>query len=71
MRRYGIPPAVVRSAYRDNHEHRRRVHEGLASVRVLCERVGLCRGPARLLWHGLGLSPRARNTVHTPLALGR
>jgi hypothetical protein len=59
VRRYAIPAGVVRSAYRENPEQRRRVQEGLEPVRALCHKLGLCRGSALVLWKGLGLWPDA------------
>ena len=59
VRRYDIPGRVVRTAYREDAAHRQRVAEGLAPVSALCEELGLCRPPARLLWQALGLLSQA------------
>lgn len=55
IRRYGIPASVVAEAYTHNPQHRRNVAESLASVRELCEELGLMPAPAAYLWRKQGL----------------
>lgn len=55
IREYSIPKEVVRKAYADNPRHRQRTLESLASVRTLCDELGLIEPK---LWNALGLLPK-------------
>ncbi|MBV9293660.1 MAG: diiron oxygenase [Frankiales bacterium] len=55
VKRYSIPPEVVKAAYDDNPRHRAETIASLGKVRKLCEDLGLVRGPYTVLWRKLGL----------------
>jgi len=57
--RYGIPRDVLRAAYRDNPEHRRRVADAVAKVRSLCEELEIATPGMVPLWRRFGLWPEA------------
>jgi hypothetical protein len=52
---YGIPPAVVRAAYRGNPALAAQVAESMRKLRDLCSELGLARSPYDRLWRRLGL----------------
>jgi P-aminobenzoate N-oxygenase AurF len=55
IRRFAIPAVVVREAYTDNPEHKRRVRASLASVAKLCIELGLLTRRNAVVWKTLGL----------------
>jgi hypothetical protein len=55
VRRFGIPPEVIREAYTKNREHHRRVRASLQSVADLCIELGLLGRRNVWLWRVLGL----------------
>jgi len=55
VKRYSIPPEVVKEAYDDNPRHRTETIASLGKVRKLCEDLGLVRWPYTVLWRKLGL----------------
>jgi hypothetical protein len=55
VKRYSIPPEVVKEAYDDNPRHRTETIASLGKVRKLCEDLGLVRWPYSVLWRKLGL----------------
>jgi hypothetical protein len=57
VRTYTIPPEVVREAYRDNPDHRRRMLASLAKLRRLCVELEIVNRPSLLLWKQFGLWP--------------
>ncbi len=54
---YGIPKAVLREAYGDNPEHRRRVEAALGKVRDLCIELGIFARPFDQIWYRMGIAP--------------
>ena len=56
IRRYEIPPDVVREAYTNNPAHRAAVVESLRKLRALCDELGLTKRPYDGLWRRLGLT---------------
>jgi hypothetical protein len=55
QKRFNIPPSVMREAYRDNPEHKRRVRASLASVAKLAMDLDLLRKRDVWLWRYQGL----------------
>src|SRR3954466_107740 len=55
VKRYSIPPEVVKAAYDDNPRHHAETITSLGKVRKLCEDLGLVRRPYTVLWRKLGL----------------
>ncbi len=55
IRTYEIPQAVIDAAYRDNPEHRARTLDGIATVRALCEDLGIVTQRSAFLWKRLGI----------------
>ena len=53
--RFGIPAAVVKQAYKNNPEHKRRTRQSLASVAKLCIELGLVKKSNVWLWRRVGL----------------
>jgi hypothetical protein len=63
IRRFAIPRAVVREAYTNNPEHKRRVRASLSGVARLCIDLGLVTPPAVWLWKALGLGNPHRYAI--------
>jgi hypothetical protein len=61
--RFQIPASVVREAYKDNAEHKRRVRESLAGVAKLCVELGLLDRWSVGLWRWVGLGNPFRYAV--------
>jgi hypothetical protein len=55
IREHRIPAEVIRSAYRDNPQHRARALESMRKVRELLVELGLVPIPAQRLWDRLGI----------------
>ena len=55
IRRFSIPSSVVREAYKNNPDHKKRVRESLASVAKLCIELGLINKLSLALWRWVGL----------------
>jgi hypothetical protein len=55
IRRFAIPRQVVREAYTENREHRRKVRESLSSVAKLCIELGLVNRATLWVWRAAGL----------------
>ena len=54
--RHRIPKAVIREAYVDNPDHRRRTAESLQKVASLCRGLGLLGTPYDRIWRAFGLT---------------
>jgi hypothetical protein len=55
VRRFGIPPEVVREAFGPGSLHRREAARSLDKVRTLCVELGLVGPAARRWWRLLGV----------------
>ena len=55
IRTYGIPDEVIREAYTNNPEHRRKTLEALHKVRELLVEIGVVTPSSRRLWRWLGI----------------
>ena len=58
IRTYGIPAEVIREAYTNNPEHRRKTLEALHKVRELLMEVGVVTPSSKRLWRWLGIWQR-------------
>jgi hypothetical protein len=55
IRRFRIPPEVIREAYTDNRDHKQRVRASLASVARLCSELDLLDEGNAWFWKSRGL----------------
>jgi hypothetical protein len=55
VRTYGIPAEVIREAYTNNPEHRRKTLEALHKVRELLVEIGVVTPSSQRLWRWLGI----------------
>ena len=55
IRTYGIPDEVIREAYTNNPEHRRKTLEALHKVRELLVEIGVVTPSSQRLWRWLGI----------------
>jgi hypothetical protein len=55
IRRYGIPPEVVREAYTRNPRHRAKTLEAIHKVQTLYQELGLVSWRSELAWRLLGI----------------
>jgi hypothetical protein len=55
IRRFEIPPEVIREAYRDNPDHRARTKDALKKVRRLNRELGIVNPATKRIWKALGI----------------
>jgi hypothetical protein len=55
IRQYGIPPAVVEEAYTRSAAHKRKIVDGLATIRDLCRELEIVTPSTQPLWKVLGI----------------
>jgi hypothetical protein len=55
IRRFGVPPEVIREAFGDNADHAARTRQALRKVRRLSREIGIVNPLSKRLWTALGI----------------